>query len=124
MKFFGTITNGKFEVLEYIKQLAKYNGKKVVVEIKLDKPKRSNDQNEYYWLIVVGLISEHIGYTPNEVHEILKQEFLGKELKLGKNSYTIATTTKENTIEFEQYLSNIRQWASIELGIYIPLPRE
>lgn len=122
MKYTVKINNGQITDTEYIKQLAKWNGKEVRIDIKLHKPTRSNNQNEYYWKIVIGLISEQTGYTPDEVHEILKQEFIGKPLNVGEKTYNIATTTNQTTVEFEQYLSKIRQWASITLGVYIPLP--
>ena len=124
MKYHIKIINGQLNNLELTKQLAKWNDKDVVVEIKLDKATRSNQQNRYYWDIVVGLISECTGYEPDEVHEILKQEFLGKQLQLGEKTFTLATTTNQTTLEFEDYLSKIRVWASKELGCYIPLPNE
>ncbi|MEA2036722.1 MAG: hypothetical protein U9O94_04400, partial [Nanoarchaeota archaeon] len=78
-------------------------------------------ENAYYWGVVVKLIGEHLGYLPNEVHDALKWKFLRREgLKLDKS----LSTTVLDTIDFEEYLSNIRQWAGQDLEMIIPLPNE
>jgi len=123
-KFYAEIQDGQIKDLEYIKHLAKWNGQKVAIEVKLDRNNRSNNQNRYYHSIVLGLISETTGYTPEEVHELLKAKFLSAPLRIGTETFNIATTTKQTTVEFEEFLRKIRQWASIELSCYIPLPRE
>lgn len=91
---------------------------------------RSNPQNKYYWSVCIGIISEHTGFTPEETHEILKYKFL-KDGKLIKhrngNIYTeffTKSTAQLDTKEFEEYLSQIRIWASSDLGAYIPSPNE
>jgi hypothetical protein len=37
---------------------------------------------------------------------------------------TVRSTSDLSTIEFEEYCSKIRMWASKELGVYIPSPNE
>lgn len=124
MKFYAKIQDGQIKDLEYIKQLAKWNDKDVVVEVKLDRPTRSNQQSRYYWGVVISLISEVTGYTPDEVHELMKAKFLSKPLNIGSETFNISTTTNQSTIEFEAYMSDIRQFASVELGCFVPLPNE
>ena len=98
--------------------------------VKEKKTKRSLQQNKYYWGVPIELISEHTGHTPDEVHELLKTVFLKKHLDIEfKNGsierYSIVrSTTSLNTKEMEEYQSNIRVWASSELGLYIPEPNE
>ena len=60
------------------------------------------------------------------MHEILKQQFLITETKIIKDKeYKITkSTTALNTSEFEDYLSKIRSWASVDLGIFIPEPND
>jgi hypothetical protein len=92
----------------------------VEIIIRSPRKKRSNDQNEYYWGVVLKLIADQTGHTDEEVHEHLKWRFLRKHGRLE----TVKSTTKLSTIEFEEYLSKVRQFASGELNIYVPLPNE
>lgn len=47
-----------------------------VVSIANFKKDRSNQQNRYYWKIVIGMFSEATGYTPAEIHETCKLQLL------------------------------------------------
>jgi hypothetical protein len=100
----------------------------VIVTIAEGRGKRSTQQNKYYWSICCGLISETTGYTPEEVHEFLKEKFLTdkKHIVIAGEERDIeqATTTRLTTKEFEDYTENIRRWASRELQINIPTPNE
>jgi len=40
----------------------------ILVTISLKKQKRSIEQNGYYWGIVINMIAEEMGHTPDEVH--------------------------------------------------------
>jgi hypothetical protein len=94
------------------------------------KQSRSNNQNRYYWGVVVELLSEHTGFDREDVHEILKHRFLRRTVwvhtKHGTQEQNIITksTTGMTTKAFEDYLSDIRRWASAELGVYLPEPNE
>lgn len=98
----------------------------VRVEVIEGRELRSKQQNRYYWSVVCGLISEHTGYIPEEVHEFYKEKFLTnkKSIVIGNEEKEIemATTTKLNTKEFEEYCENIRRHASVELSVNIPEP--
>ena len=71
-------------------------------------------------------IAGHTGHSPDEVHEILRIRFLPSEqVNLGGHDYIIAkSTTALTTTEMENYLSRIRAWASVDLGVFIQLPNE
>lgn len=99
-------------------------GQEVDIIIRRHRKTRTNPQNAYYFGVVVKLISEHTGYTPDETHEIIKQLFFAREIEIGDRIVTIATTTKENTQQWEDKMTMIRTWASGELGIFIPAPHE
>ena len=90
---------------------------------------RSNPENRYYWGVVVQILAEELGYFKDEMHEILKRKFLtehvllrnkGKEIAAERNRSTAELSTKE----MEDFLSQIRIWASSELSIFIPEPNE
>ena len=81
---------------------------------------RTNKQNKYYWAVCVDLISEHTGFTPEEVHEVLKHKFLSPKERMGENIYP--NTTQLDTREFNTYIEKIQRWASMELSLVIPDP--
>ena len=88
---------------------------------------RTTPQNRYYFGCVVKIISDEIGYTPEETHQILKSLFLQRTVfvktKDGVNELRIEKSTTElTTIEMQEYFEHIAQWAAEKLGIYIPAP--
>lgn len=90
---------------------------------------RSNNQNRYMWGVVYETLSNHLGYTPEEIHEICKHKFLKGWLTLHEKSGAkeieiTKSTASLNTVEMENYLTKIREWASIELTCWIPDPNE
>lgn len=96
----------------------------------VNKKQRSTNQNRYYFGIIVDLLSEHTGFTRDEMHEILKSKFLRRTMWIPKKTgimemSVISYSTKElTTVQFEKYLSEIREWSSMELGVSIPEPNE
>lgn len=94
------------------------------------KKDRSNNQNRYYWGVIIDLLSEHTGFIREEMHEVLKHKFLRYTLWIPKKdgvkeqSIIAKSTTDLTTKAFEQYMSDIRQWASSDLGLFLPEPNE
>ena len=93
--------------------------KHVDLSVKLPSKDRSNNQNRYYWGIVVDIIGKELGYTADETHEALKMKFL---LDRRGKIPTVRSTTVLTTKEFEDYLEDVRMWASKFLNISIPNP--
>ena len=91
---------------------------------------RSIPENNYYWGVVIPLISETSGYSKNETHDLLKSLFLKdvRHIKLPngtvKEVTKIKSTAELKTTEFEEFLTECRTWASLELECFIPLPNE
>jgi len=89
------------------------------IELILRSPKkiRSLQQNKYYWVAIVTPLANHLGYSADEMHGILKYEFAKK---LDTN-----TTTDMTTIEFSEfYIKWIRDWSLSEHNTYLPEPDE
>lgn len=91
------------------------------------KATRSLPANAYYWACVVGTLAEHTGYTPDEMHEVLKAKFLPKTLAVqDKNGEIVGefviggSTVKLNTTEFSDYVRDIKTWAREQLDVEIP----
>jgi len=127
--FTGKVERGKVLLdspSRYLVHLSKYEGKRIELVLRLQKSQRSLNQNNYYFGVVVEILSGHTGYTAEEMHEILKYKFL-KTIKVipdKEGMPYIKSTTKLNTGEFEEYLAKIKQWAAQELDVFIPDPND
>jgi hypothetical protein len=122
--FNGFIRNGELcveDAEKFDSYVKNFEGKEVHISVGLKNKDRSNNQNRYYWGVVIEILQKEIGYETKEMmHDALRFEFL--QLHTEKLP-TVRSTTDLTTVEFEEYLSRIRQWSS-EQGIYIPLPHE
>lgn len=93
---------------------------------------RSTLQNAYYWSGVIPLVKEglkEIGYreitTNDQTHDLMKFMFLKKQIVnelTGEVMKTIGSTTKLTTIEFNEYIDRIAQFAAEFLSVNIPPP--
>lgn len=89
------------------------------------RPNRSNKQNSYLWGVVYKLISDEIGHTPEECHEIFKAKFLPRymvEVADIKETITMSTTCLD-IVEFKEYIDKVVRFASEKLSIVIPDPK-
>ncbi len=104
---------------------AAMEGKTITMCVKLLDKKRSLNQNAYYWGVVIKLIADHSGYRGRkeilEVADEMRKKFL--KVVLFGEAFVLSSTAL-NTVQFEEYQSKIRQWASIALDLYIPEPNE
>ena len=127
MLFTGTVVGGKLSLdnpTQLHQWLHNVNGKRVEVTVERQTRKRTTDQNAYYWLICTT-IGKDLGYSSDEVHELLKSMFLKKPLWVkGKFIPVVGSTTRMDTVEFTEYIERVRQWAAEELRITIPDPDE
>ena len=127
-KFKGTVARGLVDLVDksgYDRYIKTLEGKEIFLTVSQWKNTRSNNQNNYYWGVVVKLLSETTGYTLQEMHEALKLEFLVRPAVVkGVELPTMKSTALMNTLEFEDYCKEIREWASADLNCFIPLPNE
>jgi len=87
----------------------------------VQKGTRSQKQNKYYWGVVLKIMSDEIGYLPDECHQLMQIQFLKYE---SNGEWFVKSTTKLNTKEMEIYLENVRRFAAMELSCFVPLPGE
>jgi hypothetical protein len=101
-------------------------GKKSVLKVKRHSAKRSDPQNRYYWSVVVKKLCDHTGYDSDDMHEILKSKFNYEyaDMPSGQTITYGQSTTKLSKTDFMLYLDEIKRWAMIEFGLYIPDPNE
>ena len=127
-KWKGQIEQGKLTIYDeegYLKYLSNLQGEvNVIVEKK--KRQRSLPQNNWYWGVAVKMIADETGYTPQEIHSLLKSLFL-KDLLIinGEPVEIVKSTTQLDTKGFSQdYWQRIQVWAAEELNLNIPNPDE
>ncbi len=72
---------------------------------------------------VVKHVSEHTGYTHDDVHEFLKQKFLTpKTIEIDGRVSRRWTTGDLTTAQMADYMDKIYAWATTELGLFLPIP--
>ena len=110
-----------------------YEGHTIDVIFKKRTNKRSNNQNSYYWAVIVPVfqncIKEEWGeiWSINQTHEFLKTncnyiEYVNEET--GEIIRRTKSTTENNTVEQEDYHEKCRQLALNFFNTDIPLPNE
>jgi hypothetical protein len=95
-----------------------------------DYDKRSNQQNRYYFGLVVPLIQNGIKdlgteLTKEETHEFLKSQFNLSEIVNHDTGETVSiplSTTRLNKEQFGEYIEKIQRFAAEFLSIEIPDP--
>lgn len=125
-KIYGRVEKGKFiadDVRQFRKAFYAFEGKEIYVTVNKKVNSRSSQQNRYYWGVVINMLAEFTGYTPDEMHDALKMLFLKIPGERGLPD-RLKSTTELTTVEFENYMEQIRNWAAVELAYYVPLPNE
>jgi hypothetical protein len=106
-------------------------GKMFTLKIERKKKKRSNEQNAYYWGVVIPMVRERLHelgneFNSQETHEALKAKFNTKDIvnEDGVVEDIVQSTGALSTTDFMIYLDKIQRWANQFLGIVIPNPNE
>ena len=124
--FYGFIKDGTLTLIrpeDYRKYLMSLSGR-VILSVRKERVQRSKPQNDYYWGVVVALLIEHLGYTKDEMHEILRNKFLQKKDLKHPDFILTRSTAALSTKEFIEYIDMIVQWAAEEFSIVIPPPND
>jgi hypothetical protein len=133
MKYIGTIKldNQQLKLVnkaEMLKFALSLNCKEFTFTLEKKRSKRSNEQNRYYWGVVVPLVKQGLTELGNMVnlestHDFIKSEFNYKEI-VNQNTGEIKklpnSTTQLTKTEFSQMIERVKQWASEWCNIYIP----
>ena len=110
---------------DYIDCLFALEGQDIDLTIEKHRSTRSVNQSRYYFGVIVKMLSDELGYTKGEIHEILKGKFLSDEIRVGNETIRYSKSTADlKTDAFENLMTDIREWASAELNIFLPLPNQ
>ena len=133
--FEGDVVNKKLKLFDHEKQaIARWvatfkDGTKLDITIRKHKSKRSNEQNRYYFGVVLPILADHFGHDNIEdMHEDMKLKFNPIESKIEPGKTIGGTTTKLSTVDFfsaeTSYVERICRWAATEYSIYVPPPKK
>jgi len=113
-------------------------GKDIQVSFSKLKKTRSNEQNRYYWGVVVRMVCEGFSDLGNPVnpdspedvdmvHEFLKRRFLQpiQVADVNGEAHSLGyTTTQLSTSQMMDYIAQVQQFAVEFLNVIIPDPGE
>lgn len=86
--------------------------------------KRSDQQNRWYWGVVLETIAQETENDKDQLHDVFKHKYLKTKIFIGKKEYeSTRSTTALNKIEFGDYIERIRAEVA-DIGISIPDPDE
>lgn len=95
------------------------DGEAWVMTLEPEKARRSTRANRYYWGVVLALLGEHLGYDPDDLHEVLAMKFLRMEDDPLTGVPLRKRTPKLSTQEFADYVDRCIRFAA-EQGVVIP----
>lgn len=130
-----SVVNGKFKrnlntVLDIVKQ---FNGTDVLLTFEKPKKKRSNNQNAYYWSLLIPLTQNAIKtewgeiWSKEKTHDFYKLHFNYVEKVNETTSEVIKipkSTTDNTTTQQEEFHSQIREFLKDWFNVTAPLPNE
>lgn len=126
----GVIRGGRLKITRF-PALESLRDGPVDIAVTRRRATRSAVQNNFWWGVVVALLSEHTGFSPDEMHDVLKAKFLPRRLAVTDgngeivNEFVVGgSTTRLSTLEFGELIERVRQWAADYLGVLIPEPNE
>ncbi len=102
-----------------------------IVTIEKQRKKRSPDQNEFYWHVFIPCEAECFkqfwgeDYSKQEIHDFNKTHIWGEERLVGDEVVKMpCTSTKYDTLEWEQRLDIARTWFKNAFDYDIPYPSQ
>jgi len=138
--FACTLRNGRIEVRDRVR-LRQYcqrfrDGQDLELVIRSRTRRRTNEQNRYYWGVVVRELSLATGQPAQAyredglwiagVHDVIKAKFLTvRDPVLGVD--VVRSTASLSTREFNHLIEQVREWAASGRDfepVYIPAPNE
>jgi hypothetical protein len=126
----GRLKRNRKRIEEAVKS---FEGKEIKLTIERNFKKRSNNQNAYYWGVVVPLFRDGLQdsygekFSLENAHEEIKRRFNLREvvnIHTGEITHVAKSTTENSTIEMEEYMSEVRAFMLEYFGITCPLPNE
>lgn len=95
------------------------------VVLRIERQTRSQAQNRLYWKLL-GELSEHTGYTAEELHAECKRRFNARTVcDVDPNTGEIIddtggrSTTTLTVPQFTEYIDRVTRWAAEQFGVVV-----
>ena len=126
----GNLKRNRGEITNALKS---FEGKTIKLTIEKLVNKRSNNQNSYYWAVVIPILKDAIlnewgeVWSKEKTHDFCKMQFNYFE-KINEDTGEIIrvpkSTTENTTTTQEEFHLEIRKFAKEWFNVDIPLPNE
>lgn len=89
-------------------------GDPITVTLTNKKPKRTEQQNKYYWMYL-SMISEETGQDIDDLHALFKGLFLSKGIVeiMGHKIRRAKSTTELTTLQFMEFIKRIEELTGV-----------
>ena len=115
------------------KTIKHFEGAEITLTIEKKFSKRSNNQNAFYWGVILPIVSELLQnstghfFSIEETHDVLKSNCNYKEL-ISENTGEITkiplSTTELTTIEFIEFMEKVEHFVFDYFSVTLPKPNE
>lgn len=132
-----SVLKGKFKrnINQILDAVASFEGKDCIFSIEKVKKTRSNNQNSFYWGIVLPIVQSGLKEatgefrtTENIHYNILLKMFAPEKeivnIETGECINEKISSSEMTTIQFMDYIAEIQKWSAEFLGVDIPNPNE
>jgi hypothetical protein len=129
LEFTGYIKDGKIHIRNknsFKKEVLSAGWKEFELIVRKKKKSRSIQQNRYYFACL-KIVGDHLGYSKEEMHDIVKMKFLkGEKVNeaTGEVFEYLKSTTELTTTEFMEFMDSFIRWAAESFSIVLPDPNE
>lgn len=132
-KINSKVVNGKLAINRSLiaKTIKLLEGEEVTITIEKKFNKRSNNQNAFYWGVLIPIICEllqdatGIYFSSDEAHDVLKSNCNFKELiseATGEVTKIPITTTELTTLEWLQFIEKVEHFVFDYFSVILPKP--
>jgi hypothetical protein len=130
-----SIRNGMFDrnINTVTNAMKSFEGKEVVITFDKPKKKRSNNQNSFYWGVLIPLMQSGAKdlwgevWSIDKAHKHLSNKFVFHESineKTGEVTQTPKSTTELTTTGWEVFMTEIRIYLLEDFDINAPEPNQ
>ena len=131
------VLKGKFKrnINQILDAVASFEGKDCIFSIEKVKKTRSNNQNSFYWGVVLPIVQSGLKEatgefrtTENIHYNILLKMFAPEKeivnIETGECINEKISSSEMSTSQFMDYIAEIQKWSAEFLGVDIPNPNE
>lgn len=134
-KINSEVKNGNLAVNRSLiaKTIKLFEGAEITLTIEKKFRKRSNQQNAFYWGVLIPIISELLQdatgnfFSSEETHDVLKSNCNYKELvseTTGEFTKIPISTTELTTLEWLDYVEKVEHFVFNYFSVTLPRPNE